>query len=239
MVSSLHGNFAKDTYLATLDFDHDAWTRQGGCFGVQLLDSLFQIGFLLPSHDPMIVTYAGGFEVREAHTTTTTASCLPACLQVCNGLTPLLLVCVCCLWWQAGYFLKRPRNGVLYAYLLHDSKVHCMGRKKHGGDFFVYDEDGSLVLALKAIVCIKGTNTETTRMCSTDWQPLHLPTPSGPLLAAAASGGGGSVSDLALAVRSAALALRAAADGPVVFRLLEVGQQDTAAAAAANRRAPD
>jgi hypothetical protein len=64
VVTSLHGNFAEDTFLGCIEFDSEAWARQGGLYGVQLLDALYQLPFLLPSHDPSIVAYAGGFEVR-------------------------------------------------------------------------------------------------------------------------------------------------------------------------------
>lgn len=47
-----------------MEFDNDAWSVQGGSFGIQLMDAMYQMLFLLPSHDPQIVVYAGGFEVR-------------------------------------------------------------------------------------------------------------------------------------------------------------------------------
>lgn len=37
-------DFSQDTYVARLEFDHDAWRAQGGVMGVQLLDGLFQVG---------------------------------------------------------------------------------------------------------------------------------------------------------------------------------------------------
>ena len=62
VVTSFHGNMVDDTYLGVVEFDSKAWGRRGGNFGVQLLDALYQILFLLPSHNPQIVMYAGGFE---------------------------------------------------------------------------------------------------------------------------------------------------------------------------------
>lgn len=53
----------EDTFLGTLEFDSQAWIKKGGHYGYQLLDGLYQIPFLLPSYDPQIVAYAGGFEV--------------------------------------------------------------------------------------------------------------------------------------------------------------------------------
>ena len=63
VISSMHGNLVDDTYLTVVEFDSIEWGRQGGSFGIQLLDALYQLLFLLPSHDPQIVVYAGGFDV--------------------------------------------------------------------------------------------------------------------------------------------------------------------------------
>lgn len=62
VISSMHGNLVDDTYLSVVEFDSAEWGRQGGSFGIQLLDALYQVLFLLPSHDPQIVVYAGGFD---------------------------------------------------------------------------------------------------------------------------------------------------------------------------------
>jgi len=62
VISSMHGNLVDNTYLSVVEFDSVEWGRQGGSFGIQLLDALYQLLFLLPSHDPQIVMYAGGFD---------------------------------------------------------------------------------------------------------------------------------------------------------------------------------
>lgn len=63
VVQSVHANTVEDTYFAVLDFDSHGWALKGGSFGYQLLDGLFQVCFVLPTFDPQIVAYAGGFEV--------------------------------------------------------------------------------------------------------------------------------------------------------------------------------
>jgi len=68
VVQSVHGDLSANTYLGRLYFDSQSWSAQGGCYGVQLLDGLFQIPLSLPSHDPQLVAYAGGFEVRSLQT---------------------------------------------------------------------------------------------------------------------------------------------------------------------------
>ena len=65
VINSLHLSVADNTYLGRLEYDNDAWSRQGGCLGVQLIDGLFQMALLLPCKDPETVYYAGGFQVCE------------------------------------------------------------------------------------------------------------------------------------------------------------------------------
>jgi len=64
VVQSVYGDLASYTYLGRLKYDSQSWAKQGGCYGVQLLDGLFQVPLILPSSDPQLVAYAGGFEVR-------------------------------------------------------------------------------------------------------------------------------------------------------------------------------
>jgi len=132
VISSLHGNEVDDTFLCVVEFDNVEWNRQGGSFGIQLLDAMYQLLFLLPSHDPQIVVYAGGFE--------------------------------------AAHFLRKPSSNKLYVFLDHDSTIPYVGRKKSGGDLLVYDENGVLLLAIKAINIIFGASTDTTKLSELVWQ---------------------------------------------------------------------
>lgn len=72
---------------------------------------------------------------------------------------------------QAAHFLRKPSGQKLYAFLDHDSRAPFVGRKKCGGDFLIYDEEGRLVFCIKSIACIFGASTDTTKLSDLVWQP--------------------------------------------------------------------
>lgn len=147
-----------------MEFDNDAWSAQGGSFGIQLMDAMYQMLFLLPSHDPQIVVYAGGFEVRwlscARGTNYHTRTHARTRAQIAPAIPP-----------QAAHFLRKPTGTRLFAWLDHDSRAPYIGRKKCGGDILVYDEEGRLVFCIKGISCIFGASTDTTKLSDLVWQP--------------------------------------------------------------------
>ena len=61
-VRSLHHDVARGTYLACMEFDTDAWTKQGGCLGVPIIEGLYQMPLLVAEEDPERAWFAGGFK---------------------------------------------------------------------------------------------------------------------------------------------------------------------------------
>ena len=62
VIKEVRVNLDRSRVVATLQFDHEQWSRRGGVFGVQLIDGIFQLCFLNPFLPSGNVSYAGGFD---------------------------------------------------------------------------------------------------------------------------------------------------------------------------------
>ena len=56
-------NADSTSIVGVLSYDNKSWTKRGGMYGIQLLDGMLQLGFLIPALDPGSVVFAGGFEM--------------------------------------------------------------------------------------------------------------------------------------------------------------------------------
>lgn len=128
VVQSLHGNLGADTYFAEIKFHSQDWVNQGGCLGIQLMDSLFQIPLALPTHDCSAVAYAGGFEVSVIITMSIAVFFY---FHACDyNLTFDRFL-------QAAHFIRTPVSSRFFCYLTDTSKGGFNGRRRIMGDFLV------------------------------------------------------------------------------------------------------
>lgn len=63
VVDEVRASHDRLSIVASLEFNHEQWTRRGGIYGVQLLDGILQLGYLYPNVTSGNVMYAGGFEL--------------------------------------------------------------------------------------------------------------------------------------------------------------------------------
>ena len=63
VINEVRTSADRSSIVVSLEFDHEKWIRQGGVYGVQLLDGILQLGFLNPYFPSGNVSYAGGFDL--------------------------------------------------------------------------------------------------------------------------------------------------------------------------------